>query len=133
VEKHIRWIEDLGIQLENHKKIISNNSGAIDINIIEELSEQYPRIALQHKSEIDLYRILKNKIAGYQDILAKIINSRNNLKSHYEMHLSFENTTLKCPFCGDLKLSTSELWISYDEQTGFFNSLKDESLEALNL
>lgn len=133
IEKHIRWIEELGVQLEYHKKIIRNNSGSIGVNTIDELSEQYPRIALQYKSEIDLYRILKNKIVGYQDILSRIINSRNNLKSHYEMHLSLENTTVECPFCGDLKSSTSELWISYDEQTNFFDGLKDESLDALNL
>src|SRR5690606_30284804 len=92
-----------------------------------------PRVALQYKSRIDSYKVLKSNISGFQDIVAKIINSRNNLKNHNEMHLSFENTTSKCPFCGNYKSSISDLWIAYDEQTIFFDGLKDEALEELNI
>ncbi|MCH7391474.1 AAA family ATPase [Acinetobacter dispersus] len=133
IERHIRWIEELATKIEKHKEIIKSNTDSIELNIIDAFSKQFPRVALQYKSRIDSYKVLKSKISGFQDIVAKIINSRNNLKNHYEMHLSFENTTSKCPFCGNYKSSISDLWIAYDEQTIFFDGLKDEALEELNI
>lgn len=128
IEKHIAWINKLNIDLEEHKKILKNDN--FDFDYLNLLTKVHPKLEGKYSLRLELYKELKNKNGVYQDLLDKIILSRNILKGHYENHKDLNNK-VNCPFCGDLKSSYGQLMEEFNVQTKTFEELQDNNQKEI--
>lgn len=134
IEKHIVWLEQLSIMLSQHKEILKVKDNNIDLELIGEFSKVHESLALKYTSKIDYFKNINTNLGSYQEVLDKILATRINLKDHYAKHLVLkDDDILSCPFCGDLKSTTDELWELFDIQSKHFEILKDEDLKKIDI
>jgi len=134
--KHIHWLNELDKKITKHKMLISLAIDEVSTKQVSELEVNYYSISIKYSSKLRKYYQLSEEIEGYQELLGKILKSRDELKKAYDAHVSDihdESISIPCPFCGDDKSSAAELWIEYNKQAKMFEMLKSESLSDFEM
>ncbi|MEI8644335.1 AAA family ATPase [Pseudoalteromonas sp. Hal040] len=135
-DRHVLSLNKLELKINNFRSFLSlAENEHFDLpNLLEKISSYFPKEYLKHKDKLDDYFKASKEVGGYQKVLARLLESRKNLKTCFDSHISeMKSSKTNCPFCGDLKNSNEQLRLEYEKQSKVFEELQSDALSALNL
>ena len=139
LDKHIKWLNIVEAKAKRYQELINTHEPSpneVTVDKLRKFGAAFPKEQVASRQKLNDFRVLAAEQGSYAKVLNSINSSRANLKKHYENHLEQTNHTgnVKCPICGDIKVTNDQLWLEYTEQAEKFETLINESsIELKNI
>tara|TARA_R110001592_G_C13182439_1_gene751087 strand:- start:223 stop:2610 length:2388 start_codon:yes stop_codon:yes gene_type:complete len=139
LDKHIKWLNIVEAKSKIYQELINTHEPSpneVTVDKLRKFGAAFPKEQVASRQKLNDFRVLATEQGSYAKVLNSINSSRANLKKHYEYHLEQTKHTenVKCPICGDIKVTNDQLWLEYTEQAEKFETLINESsIELKNI